>query len=128
MDKQSLGYIVSVRGTVIDIEFATQLPQVRHVLKAGPERNVSLEVQTQLNEHTVRAIALNPTSGLAKYCIQQQMSGTANKSQTYIYFTIVPVLPLDNTSIIGVVCCHLIISGNYRFSSSHGQATNYLSH
>ncbi|MEN8771418.1 MAG: hypothetical protein ABF267_09080 [Glaciecola sp.] len=93
MDKQSLGYIVSVRGTVVDIEFATQLPQVRHVLKAGPERNVSLEVQTQLNEHTVQAIALNPTSGLAKYCIQQQRSGTANKSQTYIYFTIVPVLP-----------------------------------
>ena len=66
MDKQSLGYIVSVRGTVVDIEFATQLPQVRHLLKAGPERNVSLEVQTQLNEHTVRAIALNPTSGLAR--------------------------------------------------------------
>lgn len=65
MDKQSLGYIVSVRGTVVDIEFATQLPQVRHLLKAGPERNISLEVQTQLNEHTVRAIALNPTSGLA---------------------------------------------------------------
>jgi len=41
MDKQSLGYIVSVRGTVVDIEFATQLPQVRHLLKAGPERNVS---------------------------------------------------------------------------------------
>jgi F-type H+-transporting ATPase subunit beta len=66
MDKQSLGYIVSVRGTVVDIEFATQLPQVRHLLKAGPERNVSLEVQTQLNEHTVRAIAFNPTSGLAR--------------------------------------------------------------
>jgi F-type H+/Na+-transporting ATPase subunit beta len=66
MDKQSLGYIVSVRGTVVDIEFATQLPQVRHLLKAGPERNISLEVQTQLNEHTVRAIALNPTSGLAR--------------------------------------------------------------
>lgn len=62
----SLGEIVAVRGSVVDIRFSGRLPAVRNLLKAGPDSGVLLEVQTQLSDELVRAIALTPTAGLAR--------------------------------------------------------------
>lgn len=60
------GIVVSVRGSVVDIRFEHQLPSIHSLLRAGPEEAIVLEVLTQLNDHTVRAIALTPTQGLAR--------------------------------------------------------------
>jgi len=62
----NFGIVVSVRGSVVDIRFDHQLPSIHSLLRAGPAEAIVLEVLTQLNEHTVRAIALTPTQGLAR--------------------------------------------------------------
>lgn len=73
--KQALGTVVAVRGSVVDIRFSEHLPSVRNLLKAGPDAKVFLEVQTQLNDDLVRAIALNPTAGLARGMPVQDTGG-----------------------------------------------------
>jgi len=60
------GKVVSVRGSVVDVRFENKLPTVYTVLHSGKDKEVSIEVLAQLDEHTVRGIALNPTQGLAR--------------------------------------------------------------
>jgi len=60
------GIVVSVRGSVIDARFDDYLPPLRSVLRTGDEGRILIEVQTQLDERTVRGVALTPTSGLAR--------------------------------------------------------------
>jgi len=60
------GVVISVRGSVIDVRFDDDLPSLRHVLRAGDEGRILVEVHTQLDERTVRAVALTPTQGLAR--------------------------------------------------------------
>jgi F-type H+/Na+-transporting ATPase subunit beta len=60
------GIVVSVRGSVIDARFDDYLPPLRSVLQTGDEGRILIEVQTQLDERTVRGVALTPTSGLAR--------------------------------------------------------------
>ncbi len=60
------GSILSVRGSVIDVRFPGGLPGIHHLLKAGPEKDVAVEVATHLDPETVRAIALTPTQGLCR--------------------------------------------------------------
>lgn len=60
------GTVVSVRGSVIDARFPRALPAIHHLLKAGREGKVAVEVATHLDEGTVRGIALTPTQGLAR--------------------------------------------------------------
>lgn len=66
----NFGKISAVRGSVVDISFDGILPDVRNLLSVelGIENKVPvlLEVQTQLDEKRVRAIALTPTAGLAR--------------------------------------------------------------
>lgn len=62
----NLGTIVSVRGSVVDIRFEKHLPPVYTLLRAGKERQIAIEVLTQLDAHHVRGIALTPTEGLAR--------------------------------------------------------------
>ena len=57
------GHIVSVRGSVVDMEFATNLPPINSSLRAD---KVQIEVWAQLDAHRVRGIALTPTQGLAR--------------------------------------------------------------
>ncbi|AVZ29518.1 F0F1 ATP synthase subunit beta [Nodularia spumigena] len=60
------GKVVSVRGSVIDVRFSQQLPDVYSRLVAGENQCVVMEVMTHLDAETVRGIALTPTSGLAR--------------------------------------------------------------
>ena len=62
----SLGAIVSVRGSVVDIRFDEHLPPIYSVLRAGDEGQIVIEVLAQLDARHVRGIALTPTQGLAR--------------------------------------------------------------
>ncbi|MBE7504729.1 MAG: F0F1 ATP synthase subunit beta [Planctomycetia bacterium] len=60
------GVVVSVRGSVVDIRFDRQLPPIYSVLHAGADKEIVIEVLSQLDVHRVRGIALTPTQGLAR--------------------------------------------------------------
>ncbi|MDH6099702.1 F0F1 ATP synthase subunit beta [Anabaenopsis sp. FSS-46] len=60
------GQVVSVRGSIIDILFSQQLPDVYTQLLAGENYSVVIEVMSHIDDQTVRGIALTPTSGLAR--------------------------------------------------------------
>jgi F-type H+-transporting ATPase subunit beta len=65
VDRLNLGKVLSIRGSVIDVEFTDQLPPIFSLLHAK-ERTISIEVLTHLNTHSVRGIALTPTQGLSR--------------------------------------------------------------
>lgn len=60
------GRIVSVRGSVVDVMFKNNIPSIYSLLHAGKEKQIAIEVLSQLDDHHVRGIALNPTQGLAR--------------------------------------------------------------
>jgi len=60
------GTVVSVRGSVVDAEFKESLPPVHHELHTGDDGEIVIEVLTQLDNQTVRGIALTPARGLAR--------------------------------------------------------------
>jgi len=63
------GRIIALRGAVVDVRFAAgALPALEHALEiTDPARGTVLaEVQAHLDLDTVRAIALQPTSGLKR--------------------------------------------------------------
>ncbi|MBK8517089.1 MAG: F0F1 ATP synthase subunit beta [Saprospiraceae bacterium] len=60
------GKVISVRGSVVDVWFENNLPPIYTLLHAGKDKEISIEVLTQLEEHRVRGIALTPTQGLAR--------------------------------------------------------------
>jgi F-type H+-transporting ATPase subunit beta len=59
------GKVISVRSSVVDVHFP-KAPSIRNVLKAGDNQQVIIEVFTQLDNNTVRGVALTPTQGLAR--------------------------------------------------------------
>jgi F-type H+/Na+-transporting ATPase subunit beta len=62
----NLGIVVSVRGSVVDVYFATHLPSIHTLLRAADAGVMIMEVFAQLDERHVRAISLTPTQGLAR--------------------------------------------------------------
>jgi len=62
----SLGTVVSVRGSVVDIRFEEHLPPIYSVLRTGEEGQILIEVLAQRDARHVRGIALTPTQGLAR--------------------------------------------------------------
>lgn len=60
------GKIISVRGSVVDVRFESNLPSIFTVLRAGANHEISIEVLSQLDHNRVRGIALTPTQGLAR--------------------------------------------------------------
>lgn len=60
------GKIISVRGSVVDVWFDNHLPSIFTVLHSGKDKQIAVEVLTQLDDNSVRGIALNPTQGLAR--------------------------------------------------------------
>ena len=62
----SAGVIEAVRGSVVDAAFPGEIPSLFHVLRAGDDGQVTIEVQAHLDAHTVRGVALNATRGLAR--------------------------------------------------------------
>ena len=65
-NKQNVGRVLSVRGSVVDAVFHKNLPTIRNVLRAGDNGQVLIEVNTQLDADTVRGVALTPTQGVAR--------------------------------------------------------------
>ena len=62
----SSGRIVQIIGAVIDVEFPRDaVPQVYDALTVA-EKGVTLEVQQQLGDGVVRAIAMGPSEGLSR--------------------------------------------------------------
>jgi len=62
----SSGHIVQVIGAVIDVEFAREdVPKVYDALKVT-ETGLTLEVQQQLGDGVVRAIAMGPSDGVSR--------------------------------------------------------------
>ncbi len=60
------GKIISVRGSVVDVYFENNLPPIYTVLHTGKDKQVMIEVLSQLGDQRVRGISLNPTQGLAR--------------------------------------------------------------
>jgi F-type H+/Na+-transporting ATPase subunit beta len=62
----AMGTIVSVRGSIVDVQFETHLPPINSLLHAGNAGQVVIEVWAQLDARRVRGIAMTPTRGLAR--------------------------------------------------------------
>jgi F-type H+-transporting ATPase subunit beta len=61
------GRVTAVRGSVVEVEFANDLPAINESLRLSDgSRTVILEVAHHLDPHTVRAIALAHTEGLSR--------------------------------------------------------------
>ncbi len=60
------GKIIAVRGSVVDVWFDNNLPPIYTLLHTGKDKQIAVEVLTQLDDNTVRGISLNPTQGLAR--------------------------------------------------------------
>ncbi|QDU14062.1 ATP synthase subunit beta [Gimesia maris] len=65
-EERNFGTVLSVRGSVVDISFPQCLPPVQSELHTGDQQEIVIEVLTQLNDQTVRGIALNSTRGLSR--------------------------------------------------------------
>jgi len=66
----AVGRVVAVRGAVLDVTFETAaLPAIEDALRVEWDRTapLSAEVQSLLDAHTVRAIALQDTAGLPRW-------------------------------------------------------------
>ena len=60
------GTVTAVRGSVVGASFPARIPSIYHLLKAGPQGNIVIEVASHLDATTVRGIALTSTRGLAR--------------------------------------------------------------
>ncbi|HYL77951.1 MAG TPA: F0F1 ATP synthase subunit beta [Bryobacteraceae bacterium] len=60
------GLVTAVRGSVVDACFPDRIPSIYHVLKAGPEQEIVIEVASHLDANTVRGVALTSTRGLSR--------------------------------------------------------------
>lgn len=67
MSKQSTnqGRIVTIIGPIVDVEFSEKLPAIYNALH-HEATDLTLEVEQQLDEKTVRCLALGPTDGLSR--------------------------------------------------------------
>lgn len=61
--RKNIGYIKSVRGSVIEVEFKEKLPQIYTALQIG---DLLAEVQGYVDEKNVRALVMGSTNGLAR--------------------------------------------------------------
>lgn len=66
MAKENTGTVSSVRGSVVDVQFKSELPPIYRILHAGPKDEFVLEVLSQRDDTCVRCIALTATGGLAR--------------------------------------------------------------
>jgi F-type H+-transporting ATPase subunit beta len=67
-EQRNQGKVLSIRSSVVDVHFPVA-PSIRNVLTAGEKGEYIIEVFTQLDNNTVRGVALTPTQGLARGAI-----------------------------------------------------------
>ncbi|WP_158972971.1 F0F1 ATP synthase subunit beta [Paraglaciecola sp. L3A3] len=60
------GAVVSIRGSVIDVRFDTELPAIHSILTMGDNDQIIVEVLEHRDAQNVRGIALTPTQGLTR--------------------------------------------------------------
>jgi F-type H+-transporting ATPase subunit beta len=65
VNAMATGTVVSVRGSVVDVQFDARLPPIYTLLHAM-QGAIAIEVLAHLDAHRVRGIALTPTQGLAR--------------------------------------------------------------
>ena len=65
-EERAIGRVHSVRGSVIDIRFKKQLPELQTLLVSETEPSILAEVTAHLDGQTVRALGLNSISGLQR--------------------------------------------------------------
>jgi len=70
------GFVVSIRGSVVDVRFDTHLPPINNILHTGPQGDIVIEVLSQLDAQRVRCIALTATGGLARGMMVKDTGGT----------------------------------------------------
>ncbi len=100
----STGNVIEIIGAVIDVEFPRDsIPKVYDALKLE-EKNLTMEVQAQLGDGVVRAIAMGPTEGLRRG-MEVKNSGDAIRvpvgKQTLGRIMNVLGEPIDNQGEIG---------------------------
>ncbi len=66
MAKQNLGTIKSIRGSVIEVVFKDELPDMNDKLVTGENQEIIMEVNAYVNDVTVKAIALTFTAGISR--------------------------------------------------------------
>lgn len=69
------GSVVSIRGSIVDIKFDTELPAIYSLLHADKKR-LTIEVLLHLDANVVRGIAMTPTQGLARGAIVEDSGVT----------------------------------------------------
>ena len=74
LDAMHDGVVMAVRGSIVDIRFTEQLPDIHTIIYAN-DGKITLEVVAQLSTEKVRTIALTPTQGLARGMIVQSSHG-----------------------------------------------------
>lgn len=67
-DHSNVGKVTRVRGSVVDVLFEKQLPDIttKLVIKGRANQQVILEVISHLDNQTARCLALNTTDGLSR--------------------------------------------------------------
>jgi F-type H+/Na+-transporting ATPase subunit beta len=64
--EQNRGTILAVRGSVVDVSFPQQLPDLYTRLVTETDDPAEMEVLSHINSHTARSLALTRTSGLQR--------------------------------------------------------------
>lgn len=59
------GTIVAIRGSVVDIHFDGQIPEINHMLLSGVRRDVIIEVAELSGPHSVKGLIFSGQHGLA---------------------------------------------------------------
>jgi len=60
------GYIKSIRGSVIEAVFENKIPKMNNKIITGDSQEIILEVNSYIDEKTIKAIALTFTAGLSR--------------------------------------------------------------
>lgn len=66
MDDRNVGKIAAIRGSVVEAVFEDRLPSVNSMLLTGRDNKVILEINSFMDEKTVKAVALTFTAGIAR--------------------------------------------------------------
>ncbi len=65
-NNKNIGFIQSIRSSVVDIHFPKKPPAINQRLNAGENGQVAIELMMHLDSHVVRGIAMQPTQGLKR--------------------------------------------------------------